>query len=178
MHQGDQVPRKAEARLLEALEDTPVVLIHGPRQCGKTTLARMVGIPRGYTYFNFDDAATLAAVKADPVGFVADAPHKTILDEVQRVPELFAAIKTTVDRNRIPGRFIVTGSTNILLLPMAALVWKSNGWKWFFLGALFIFLLNGATGTQSWGFLVGNFAEVVFMLSLLGTWRRFSRPVG
>jgi len=120
MLDGQLLPRQAESRLLEALADTPVVLIHGPRQCGKTTLAQMVGTPRGYTYFSFDDAATLAAARADPVGFVADAPERTILDEVQRVPELFSAIKITVDRNRAPGRFILTGSTNILLLPKLA----------------------------------------------------------
>jgi len=69
---------------------------------------------------------------------------------------------------------IATIVTNILVLPMAAAVWKVSGWKWFFLGALFIFLLNGATGAQPWGFLVGNFAEVVFVLCLLATHRRFS----
>ena len=68
---------------------------------------------------------------------------------------------------------IATILTNILVLPMAAAVWKVSGWKWFFLGALFIFLLNGATGAQPWGFLVGNFAEVVFVLCLLATHRRF-----
>ena len=113
-------PRHAEARLVEALADTPVVLIHGPRQCGKTTLARMTGDPRGYTYFSFDDAATLAAAEADPVGFVADAPERTILDEVQRVPGLFTALKTAVDRRRAPGRFLLTGSSNVLLLPKLA----------------------------------------------------------
>ena len=114
------VHRHAESRLIEAAQDTPVVLIHGPRQCGKTTLARMVGIPRGYAYFSFDDAATLAAAKADPVGFLARAPDRTILDEIQRAPELFTAVKTVVDRDRMPGRFIVTGSTNVLLIPNLA----------------------------------------------------------
>jgi len=52
-------------------------------------------------------------------------------------------------------------------------VWKVNGWRWFFLGGLFIFLLNGATGAQPWGFIVGNFAEVVFILCLLATHRHF-----
>mgnify|MGYP001818477092 FL=1 len=69
---------------------------------------------------------------------------------------------------------IATILTNILILPMAAAVWKVSGWKWFFLGALFIFLLNGATGAQPWGFLVGNFAEVVFVVALLATHRRFA----
>jgi hypothetical protein len=68
---------------------------------------------------------------------------------------------------------VATILTNILLLPMAAMVWKSSGWKWFFLGTLFIFLVNGATGAQPWGFLVGNFAELVFIFSLLATERHF-----
>ena len=68
---------------------------------------------------------------------------------------------------------IATIATNILILPMAAAVWKVSGWKWFFLGAVFIFVLNGATGAQPWGFLVGNFAELVFMLCLLATQQRF-----
>ncbi|MEP1472362.1 MAG: hypothetical protein ABJK20_02340 [Halieaceae bacterium] len=70
---------------------------------------------------------------------------------------------------------VATILTNILVLPMAAAVWRVAGWPWFFLGALFIFLVNGATGGQPWGFLVGNFAEVVFVVSLLQTHWRFAR---
>lgn len=110
-------PRLAEARLAEALTDTPVVLVHGPRQCGKTTLARMVGDRTGHAYFTFDDAATLSAAQSDPTGFVDDLPGRAILDEVQRVPLLFATLKRAVDRDRQPGRFILTGSSNVLLLP-------------------------------------------------------------
>ncbi len=102
---------------MEALSDTPVVLIHGPRQCGKTTLARMVGDPRGYAYFSFDDQVALEAARADPAGFVADLPERSILDEVQKVPTLFPALKTAVDRGRVPGRFLLTGSANVLLAP-------------------------------------------------------------
>src|SRR3972149_7892060 len=79
-------PRVPAARLTEALADTPVVLIHGPRQCGKTTLARMVGDPRGYAYFSFDDPVVLEAARNDPVGFAADLPERSILDEVQKAP--------------------------------------------------------------------------------------------
>lgn len=110
-------PRYVEPRLIEALGDSPVVLIHGPRQSGKTTLARMVAEPRGYAYFSFDDEVARAAAEADPVGFVADLPQRAILDEVQRVPSIFTAIKASVDRHRVPGRFILTGSANVLLVP-------------------------------------------------------------
>jgi uncharacterized protein len=113
-------PRSAEALLVEALADTPVVLIHGPRQCGKSTLARLAGRARGYAYYSFDDDVLLSAAQEDPVGFVLDLPERTILDEVQRAPELFMSIKATVDRDRRPGRFILTGSTNVLLVPRLA----------------------------------------------------------
>ncbi len=113
-------PRHAEARLADALADTPVVLIHGPRQCGKTTLSRMAGDPRGYTYFTFDDEVILSAATEDPVGFVADLPDRAILDEVQRAPEIFPALKRAVDRDRRPGRFLLTGSSNVLLVPKLA----------------------------------------------------------
>jgi predicted AAA+ superfamily ATPase len=110
-------PRYAEPRLAEALADSPVVLIHGPRQCGKTTLARRIGERAGYAYFNFDEPATLEAATEDPVGFVADLPERTILDEVQQAPQLFSALKSAVDRRRTPGRFLLTGSANVLLVP-------------------------------------------------------------
>ncbi|MGH7151361.1 MAG: ATP-binding protein [Planctomycetota bacterium] len=110
-------PRFVGARLEEALVDSPVVLVHGPRQCGKTTLARTVGEPRGCGYFSFDDGVALAAARADPAGFVDELPERAILDEVQRVPELFPALKMAVELRRTPGRFLLTGSTNVLLVP-------------------------------------------------------------
>lgn len=113
-------PRFSLPHLTEALQDTPVVLIHGPRQCGKTTLARSVGDAAGYVYISFDDDVLRASVLADPVGFVSDLPDKVVLDEVQRVPELFTALKVAVDRDRRPGRFILTGSANVPLLPKLA----------------------------------------------------------
>ena len=113
-------PRLAESRVEEALADTPVVLIHGPRQSGKTTLARVVGEPRKYTYISFDDDVALASAKADPVGFVGDLPERATLDEIQRAPWLFTTLKIAVDRRRTPGRFILTGSANVLLVPKLA----------------------------------------------------------
>lgn len=113
-------PRQAAPLLRESLADSPVVLVHGPRQCGKTTLAKMVGEPLGYTYISFDDDVTRAAADADPVGFVDDLPQRVILDEVQRLPALFTTLKHAVDRERTPGRFLLTGSANVLLLPKLA----------------------------------------------------------
>ena len=114
------LPRLVEPRVEEALGDSPVVLIHGPRQSGKTTLAQRVGARRGYVYLSLDDDVLRAAAEADPVRFVADLPGRVTLDEVQRVPRLFTALKVAVDRDRRPGRFLLTGSANVLLLPTLA----------------------------------------------------------
>lgn len=112
-----QFPRFLAARLREALRDTPAVLIHGPRQSGKTTLARMVGEPRGYRYITFDDEAVIAAAESDPIGFVRRLPARVILDEVQRVPGIFTSLKAAIDLRRTSGRFILTGSANVLVVP-------------------------------------------------------------
>ncbi len=113
-------PRYAEKPLTEALSDSPAVLVHGPRQCGKTTLARLVGDSLGYDYISFDDDVARTAAAADPAGFVAGLPERSILDEVQRVPSLFTALKQEIDRRRVPGRFLLTGSSQVLLLPSLA----------------------------------------------------------
>ena len=110
-------PRYAEVPLAEALADSPAVLIHGPRQCGKTTLARWVGSSRGHEYVSFDDDVARAAAAADPAGFVAGLPERATLDEVQRVPTLFTALKQEIDAHRTPGRFLLTGSSQVLLVP-------------------------------------------------------------
>ena len=113
-------PRHLRPCVVEALADSPVVLIHGPRQCGKTTLARQIGDESGFGYFTFDDDVQRAAAQADPVGFVADLPERAVLDEVQRVQELFTSLKAAVDARRKPGRFMLTGSANVLLVPRLA----------------------------------------------------------
>lgn len=109
--------RYAENPLVEALSDSPAVLVHGPRQCGKTTLVRLVGDSLGYEYISFDDDVAREAAAADPAGFVSGLPERSTLDEVQRIPSLFTALKQEIDRRRVPGRFLLTGSSQVLLLP-------------------------------------------------------------
>ena len=105
--------------LADALADTPVVLINGARQSGKSTLVQLQAssedTPR--RYLSLDDSAVLAAAAADPAGFINGLQGAVTLDEVQRVPALFLAIKAAVDRQREPGRFLLTGSADVLLLP-------------------------------------------------------------
>lgn len=106
--------RNAERRVLEACQDTPVVLVHGARQVGKSTLVQSMP---GRTYLTLDDPLVLDAAKRNPDGFLAAQRGLLTLDEVQRAPELFRAIKALVDRDREPGRFLLTGSANVLSLP-------------------------------------------------------------
>lgn len=110
-------PRHAEQNLLADLEITPAVLIHGPRQCGKTALAKAIGETRGYAYIDFNLPAARENACNDPDGFAASLPERVILDEVQYAPELFAALRVEIDRDRVPGRFLMTSSSNVLLLP-------------------------------------------------------------
>ncbi len=95
-----------------------MALIIGPRRAGKTTLVRTIG-EDGRGYFTFDDQTVLAAARADPAGFIRGLDRATI-DEVQRVPELLLAIKKSVDEDYRPGRFLLTGSANVLTLPRVA----------------------------------------------------------
>lgn len=104
--------------ILEALSDTPVVLLNGARQTGKSTLTQwLTQEAHPARYITLDDTAVLSAARSDPSGFLADLDGPLVLDEVQRAPELFLAIKVVVDRNRVPGHFLLTGSANPLLLP-------------------------------------------------------------
>lgn len=108
------VERQAE----EALSDTPVVLIVGPRRAGKTTLVRKMG-EAGRSYITLDDQTVLDAAQSDPAGFIRGL-DKAIIDEIQRAPDLLLAIKKTVDEDYRPGRFLLTGSANVLTLPRVA----------------------------------------------------------
>lgn len=109
--------RTVQRSLELALTDTPVVALLGPRQSGKSTLVRMLDPDRAYV--TLDEEQTLRVARSDPDGFVAALPARVTIDEIQRAPELLLAIKTAVDRDRRPGRFLLTGSANLLLLPRA-----------------------------------------------------------
>ena len=110
--------RFVEQRAEEALSDTPVVLIVGPRRAGKTTLVRKMG-QAGRTYITLDDQTVLEAAQSDPAGFIRGL-DRAIIDEIQRAPDLLLAIKKTVDEDYRPGRFLLTGSANVLTLPRVA----------------------------------------------------------
>jgi predicted AAA+ superfamily ATPase len=109
--------RNIITKLKKALTRSPVTLLLGARQTGKTTLIREVAGEKEYHYVSLDDIRFLSAAQHDPIGFLADMPKPLVIDEVQRVPELFLAIKHDVDLNRRPGRYVLTGSANPLLIP-------------------------------------------------------------
>lgn len=107
-------PRALAKCIDVAMEDTPVVLVNGPRQSGKTTLVKHYA--QSLPYYTLDDDNLLNAVRQDPVSFIKRI-DRGIIDEVQRSPGLLRAIKLSVDENRKPGRFLLTGSANLLALP-------------------------------------------------------------
>ncbi|MFZ1606416.1 MAG: ATP-binding protein [Rhodoferax sp.] len=112
------IARHAQSRITTALQDTRVVLVVGPRQAGKTTLARLYA-QSDRPYLTLDDPATLVAARADPAGFVRGL-KSAVIDEVQRAPDLLLAIKESVDKDPAPGRFLLTGSSNLMALPVVA----------------------------------------------------------
>lgn len=109
------LPRSIQPAMDAAMLDTPVVCLLGPRQCGKSTLAKAQGGDRLYRTLDDDNLLTIA--RSDPQGFIDRLPPRVTLDEVQRVPRLLLAIKRSVDAHRQPGRFLLTGSANLLQLP-------------------------------------------------------------
>lgn len=109
--------RNIAAAVTTALKDTPVVLVSGARQTGKTTLVKGLARKRKAAYYTLDDHGTLDAALNDPAGFVASLGDFAVVDEVQNAPNIFRAIKASVERDRRPGRFLLTGSANVLALP-------------------------------------------------------------
>ena len=99
--------RLAEKRLRSAFGSTRVVLLIGPRQSGKTTLAQHVA-DKDMRYMNLDDPTVLSSAESDPVGFIRSL-DKAVIDEIQRVSKLLMAIKSSVDSDPRSGRFLLTG---------------------------------------------------------------------
>ncbi|MBM9535599.1 ATP-binding protein [Desulfobulbus alkaliphilus] len=112
-------PRWIEPLIAEALLDTPVVLLSGPRQAGKTTLVRQIAEQQGLRYLTMDDELILLSAREDPVGMIRSL-DRAVIDEIQRAPQLLLAIKKSVDEDRRPGRFLLTGSANLMALPTVA----------------------------------------------------------
>lgn len=111
-------PRHILSRVTEALADTPVVLLNGARQTGKSTLvSQIIAEHHQANYVTLDNLAALNAAQMDPPGFLADLGTPAAIDEVQLAPGLFRAIKEQVDRDRQPGRYLLTGSADVMLLP-------------------------------------------------------------
>lgn len=112
------IRRSIAEKIVQALGDTPVVLIHGARQTGKSTLARWIASDaHRATFLTLDDAGVFSAASSDPAGFLAGLDGPVVIDEIQLVPDLFRTIKLEVDHDRHPGRFLLTGSANVMFLP-------------------------------------------------------------
>lgn len=92
-------------------------MIHGPRQCGKSTLARTIASETNREFVALDDASTRSAARHDPRGFLEARRGNIVLDEIQLAPELLHAMKLRVDNDPRPGQFLLTGSADILVLP-------------------------------------------------------------
>ena len=110
-------PRYLKDSLLQAFNVSPVILLVGPRQSGKTTLMREIGEELGMHYLTFDTLKQLIAAQEDPEGFIGALSRPVIIDEVQRVPQIALPIKLAVDEERVFGSFALTGSANPLVAP-------------------------------------------------------------
>ena len=116
---GPQKTRRIDASIESFLADEPVVAIQGPRTVGKSTLLRALAQRHGAQVFDLDDLATRSAVAADPLT-IAAAAAPVLIDEFQHVPQVLDAIKSELNRDLRPGRFVITGSTRHDALPVAA----------------------------------------------------------
>lgn len=110
-------PRYLKDKLLQAFKVSPVTLLVGPRQSGKTTLMKEIAVELGMRYITFDTLTQLMAAQNDPEGFVKALTKPVILDEIQRALEITLPIKQHIDEERIPGFFGLTGSANPLATP-------------------------------------------------------------
>ncbi len=104
--------RHAKSQLQTALADTRIVALVGPRQSGKTTLARQLAVERKMRFVTLDDEQSRQFANDDPIGFLSGT-ETAVIDEIQRAPELLLSLKKSVDENPVPGRFLITGSVNL-----------------------------------------------------------------
>lgn len=109
--------RSLTDKVLGGLSRSPAILLVGARQSGKSFLMKLIAKELAANYFTFDNLPTLASAREDPLGFIRTTPKPVILDEIQRVPELFLPIKEDIDMNRLAGRYSLTGSANPLVIP-------------------------------------------------------------
>src|SRR5215831_1480180 len=115
------IERSIRPIVAEALSDARAVCVLGPRQAGKSTLAKQIAEhEHSATYVTLDDDVTRRAALEDPTSFIADLDGRAVIDEVQRAPDLMLAIKARLDRDNTPGQFLLTGSANIVTLPTIA----------------------------------------------------------
>ena len=104
--------RHAETRVRVALTDTRIVAIVGPRQSGKTTLARRIATDDGRPFMTLDDDQFRRFAEDDPAGFMRGLPT-AVIDEIQRAPGVLLALKQAVDEDPHPGRYLITGSADL-----------------------------------------------------------------
>lgn len=156
----DNISRHLKNKLLDALEDSPIVFLNGPRQAGKSTLAQHItskGFPAEYA--TFDSTTQMAAAASAPETYLRERKGALIIDEVQLVPEIFRALKVVIDERRLThvgklkGCFLLTGSANIMALPKLSdpLVGR--------MGILTLYPLSGAEVTQG----QGDFIDRLFL---------------
>ncbi len=117
----NMVKRHITSLVQQSLNDFPSVLLNGARQVGKSTLAQQL-VAEGLfdDYVTLDDLLVLEAAETDPEGFISQYPGKIVVDEIQRVPKLLIAIKKKIDEDPRPGRYLLTGSANVLSYPKVA----------------------------------------------------------
>ena len=105
--------RKIEAQIIQSMKDFPSVTIYGPRQCGKTTIVKKL-FP-DFSYANLEDTNIRQLALNDPISFFARFPEPVIIDEIQRVPSLLSTVQVRIDKNKVKGQYVFTGSAQIQL---------------------------------------------------------------